>query len=188
MAKLVYTAIASLDGYISDEDGNFGWAAPDEEVHEFMNQLERSVGTQLYGRRMYETMAAWETNPGLAADAEVTAEFARLWQEDDKVVYSRSLDAPMTSRTAIEREFDADAVRQMKDSASKDLSIGGPDLAAQALEAGLVDECHLVIAPVVVGGGKRWLPDDFRIALELLDQRSFASGFVHLHYRVDWKG
>ena len=188
MAKLVYTAIASLDGYIEDEDGDFGWAAPDEEVHAFMNELERSVGTQLYGRRMYETMAAWETDAGLAAGSAVTAEFARLWQEDNKVVYSRSLDAPTTSRTVIEREFDPDSVRRMKESAAKDLSIAGPAIAAHALEAGLVDECHLVIAPVVVGGGKRWLPEGFRAQLELLDERRFASGFVHLHYRADGKG
>jgi dihydrofolate reductase len=185
MAKLVYTAIASLDGYIEDENGDFGWAAPDEEVHAFANELERSVGTQLYGRRMYETMAAWETEPALAASSDVTAEFARLWQEDDKVVYSRSLEEAITSRTRIEREFDPEAVEQMKSSATKDLSIGGPGLAAQALEAGLIDECHLITAPVVVGGGKRWLPDGLRTKLELLDERRFASGFVHLHYRLE---
>jgi dihydrofolate reductase len=187
MAKLIYSAIASLDGYVADEDGNFDWAAPDEEVHAFVNDLERPVGTYLYGRRMYEVMAVWET---LLRDDQppVMRDFAELWQAADKVVYSTTLQAASSARTRIERDFDPDEVRGMKASAERDMSVGGPELAAEALRAGLVDECHLFLTPVVVGGGKRSLPGNVRLQLELLDERRFGGGVVHLHYRVTSTG
>ena len=183
MADLIYGALASLDGYVEDEDGKFDWAEPDEEVHSFVNELERPVGTYLYGRRMYETMTVWETLP-LDEQPGYIRDYAELWRDTDKIVYSRTLDAPSTSRTRIERDFDADAVRRLKDEAERDLAVGGAELAAQALRAGLVDELHLLLAPVVVGGGKRALPDDVRLPLELVGERRFDSGFAHPHYRT----
>ena len=185
MAKLIYTAIASLDGYIEDESGKFDWAAPDEEVHTFVNDLERPVGTYLYGRRMYETMMGWETDPTLVEHSPVTRDFAHIWQSADKVVYSKTLEAATTARTRIERDFDPAAVRQMKASADRDIAVGGPGLAYPAFQAGLVDECHLFIVPVVVGGGKPALPRGVRLTLDLLDVRHFANGTVHLRYHVD---
>ncbi len=173
MAKLIYSVIASLDGYVADEDGNFDWAAPDEEVHAFINDLDRPVGTYLYGRRMYETMAGWETDPTLADQSPPMRDFAEIWQAADKIVYSRTLQAVSTARTRIERDFDPEAVRQTKALAGRDLIVGGPELAARAFEAGLVDECHLFVAPVVVGGGKRSLPDNVRLELELLGRTPF---------------
>jgi dihydrofolate reductase len=184
MTKLTYTAITSLDGYIEDEHGKFDWAVPDEEVHAYVNDLERSIGTYLYGRRMYEVMTGWETDPTLAEQSPVMREFAELWQAADKVVYSKTLGAASTARTRIERDFDPDAVRQMKASAVRDITVGGPGLAAHAFRAGLVDECHLFVTPIVVGGGKRSLPDHVRLELELLDERRFGNGMVHLNYRV----
>jgi dihydrofolate reductase len=184
VAKLVYSAIASLDGYIEDESGDFGWAAPDEEVHAFINDLQRPIGTHLYGRRMYETMAGWETDPTLADQSPLMRDFAAPWQAADKIVYSRTLEAAPTARTRIERKFDPEAVRQIKASAGRDMLIGGPTLAAQAFGAGLVDECHLFVVPVVVGGGKRSLPSDVRLELELLDERRFGGGMVYLRYRT----
>jgi dihydrofolate reductase len=184
MAKLIYSAISSLDGYVADEDGSFDWAAPDEEVHGFINDLERSIGTYLYGRRMYETMAGWETDPSLAAGSEPMRDYAQIWQAAEKIVYSRSLENASTARTRIEREFDPDAVQAMKDAAGADLSVGGPELAAAAFRAGLVDECHLFLTPIIVGGGKRSLPADIRLELELLGEDRFAGGVVHLHHRV----
>jgi len=184
MAKLIYTAITSLDGYIEDTDGRFDWAEPDEEVHAFVNDLERPVGTYLYGRRMYEMMAGWETDPDLATQSPFMADFAQIWQAAEKVVYSTTLATVATGRTRIERTFDPDAVRQMKVSASRDLAVGGHDLATHAFTAGLVDECHLFLTPVVVGGGKRSLPDGVRLELELLDERRFGNGTVFLHYRA----
>ena len=183
MADLIYAALASLDGYIEDQDGKFDWAEPDEEVHSFVNELERPVGTYLYGRRIYETMAVWETMP-LDEQPGYIRDYAELWRDSDKIVYSRTLDGPSTSRTRIERDFDADAVRRLKDEAERDLAVGGAELAAQALRAGLVDELHLLLAPVLVGGGKLALPDDVRLPLELVGERRFDSGFVHLHYRT----
>jgi dihydrofolate reductase len=183
MAKLIYSAITSLDGYIADEDGNFDWAAPDREVHTFVNDLERPVGTYLYGRRMYEVMASWE-NITLAGQPPFTQDFAQIWQAADKIVYSRTLETASTARTRIERDFDPEAVRQMKATAGRDLTVGGPDLAAQALKAGLVDECHLFLAPVIVGGGRPSLPSNLRLELELLDERRFGNGMVHLRYRT----
>jgi dihydrofolate reductase len=183
VAKLIYTAIASLDGYIADEDGRFDWAVPDEEVHGFINDLERSVGTYLYGRRMYEVMTGWETM-ALADQSPFMRDFAQIWRAADKIVYSTTLATVSTARTRIERAFDPEAVRQLKASLARDLAVGGPDLAAHAFEAGLVDECHVFVAPIVVGGGTRSFPDDVRVRLELADERRFGSGMVHLRYRT----
>lgn len=184
MAQLSYVAITSLDGYIEDTDGKFDWAAPSEEVHAFVNDLARTTGTFLYGRRMYETMAPWETDPSFGAHPGVEADFARIWQATDKVVYSTTLSAVSTGRTTLERRFDVDAVRALKASAERDLMIGGANIAAVAFRAGLVDECHLFLTPIAVGGGKPALPDQVRLDLELLDHRRFANGTVHVHYRV----
>ncbi len=183
MAKLIYSAIASLDGYVEDEHGEFGWARPDDEVHAFVNELERRIGTYLYGRRMYEVMAPWEDPPDLVDQQRPVRDFARLWQATEKVVYSTTLDAPATARTRISPSFDPEAVRRLKATGSRDLSVGGPELAAQAIAAGLVDELHVFLVPVVVGGGKRALPDGVRLGLELLDTRRFTSGVVYLRYR-----
>ena len=183
MAKLIYSAITSLDGYVADEDGNFRWAEPDEEVHSFVNDLERPVGTYLYGRRMYETMLAWETM-SLDDQPAVVRDFAAIWQAADKIVYSRTLEAASSARTRIERDFDPEAVRQLKAAPGPDLTVGGPELAAQAIKAGLVDEYHLFVAPVVVGAGNQALPTNVRLKLELLDERRFGNGMVHLHYRT----
>ena len=182
MARLIYNAIASLDGFIEDADGKFGWAAPDDEVHRFVNELERPVGTYLLGRRMYETLSFWEDPPNLADLPPTEQEFAEIWKGADKVVYSRTLEAPSTARTRIERNFDLEPVRQLKETASSDLSVGGPELAAHAIEAGLVDEFELLLVPVVVGDGKRALPN-VRWDLELLDERRFGNGTVFLRYR-----
>ena len=184
MAKLVYLEIVSLDGYIADEQGNFDWAAPDDEVHAFVNDLIRPVGTYLYGRRMYDVMTAWETMDSLPDQPPCITDFARIWQAADKVVYSRTLETVPTARTRIEREFDPDAVRQMKAAATRDLAVGGPHLAASAIEAGLVDDYHLFLAPVIVGGGNRALPDHVKTALELVDERRFGNGMVYLRYRA----
>jgi dihydrofolate reductase len=190
MAKLTYTAITSLDGYIEDEDGKFDWAVPDPEVHTFVNDLERSVGTYLYGRRMYDTMAAWQTvglepagtSRAQAAPPPEELDFAEVWRAADKVVYSRTLDTVSTPRTRLEREFDPEAVSRLKDAADHDLSVSGPGLAQHAFAAGLVDEVHLFVFPVVVGGGKPGLPRGVRVALELLDERKFRNGVVHMRY------
>jgi dihydrofolate reductase len=184
LVKLIYSAIASLDGYVADEDGNFDWAEPDDEVHRFINDLERPVGTYLYGRRLYETMVGWETDDSLAAHSELMRDFARIWQAADKVVYSKTLERASTRRTRIERRFDPESVRRMKASAGSDIIVGGPSLAAHAFKAGLVDECHLFVAPIVVGGGKQSLPEDVRLELELLEERRFGNGMVHLRYRA----
>ena len=180
MANLIYAAIASLDGYVEDEQGTFDWAAPDEEVHAFVNDLERPIGTYLYGRRMYETMVYWETDDD---DAPVTRDYAEIWRAAEKVVYSRTLQTVSSERTRIERDFDTAAIKQLKESERSDISIGGAELAGHAIAEGLVDECHLLLVPVVVGGGKRALPAGVHAELELLDERRFRSGVVHLHYR-----
>ena len=184
MAKLIYSSMRSLDGYVADEDGNFDWAVPDEEVHTFINDLERPVGTYLYGRRMYEVMVVWETALTRADQPPFVRDFAEIWQAADKIVYSKTLERVSSARTRIERDFDPEAVRQMKASAGRDISVGGPDLAAQAIKAGLVDEWHLFVAPIAVGGGKQSLPNNVRLKLELLDERRFGNGVVHLHYRI----
>jgi len=184
VAKLIYAALLSVDGYIEDETGGFAWAEPSDDVHAFVNDLERSVGTYLYGRRMYETMVYWETGPSADESSEVGRDFADIWRAADKVVYSRTLAEASTPRTGLEREFVPDAVRRLKVSAASDISVGGAELAAQAFKADLVDECHLFLVPVVVGGGKRALPDGVSLGLELLDERRFADGTVFLRYRV----
>jgi dihydrofolate reductase len=181
MASLIYSAICSLDGYVEDEAGDFSWAAPDEEVHRFANELERPIGTHLYGRRMFETMRYWE---GDDHDHPVAAEFAAIWQGADHVVYSRTLEEVTTRRTRLEREFDPGAVRELKASAGRDISVGGAELAGQALLAGLVDEVQLIVVPALVGGGKAALPDGLRVGLTLLDERRFGNGTVFLRYRV----
>ena len=183
MARLIYSAITSLDGYVADEDGNFDWAAPDAEVHSFVNELERPVGTYLYGRRMYEVMLFWETVSTGAGQAPIMRDFAELWQAADKVVYSTTLEAESSARTRIERDFDPETVRQLKASAEQDITVGGPNLAAHAIRAGLVDEFQLFLTPVVVGGGLHWLPRGARVPLELVDEHRFAGGVVFLRYR-----
>jgi dihydrofolate reductase len=184
MAKLIYTTISSLDGYVADAEGNFEWSAPDEEVHRFVNDLERPIGTYLCGRRLYEVMRYWETAP--TGDGEPSAEqdYARIWQAADKIIYSTTLKSVAAARTRIERDFEPQAIEQMKAAAARDISVGGPTLAAQALKRGLVDECHFFLCPVVVGGGLAALPDGVRVSLELLDEDRFGNGTVHLHYRV----
>ena len=184
MAKLIYSAITSLDGYVADEDGRFDWAAPDEEVHRVVNDLERPIGAYLYGRRMYEVMVFWETAHTLADQPPYVQDFAEIWQAADKIVYAKTLETVSSARTRIEPVFDPEAVRQLKATAARDITVGGPTLAARALEAGLVDELHLFLSPVVVGGGKRSLPDNVHLKLELLDERRFGNGAVHLRYRV----
>jgi dihydrofolate reductase len=183
LAKLIYSAIASLDGYVEDSEGRFDWGRPDEEVHAFVNDLERPIGTYLYGRRMYETMVFWET---ASTEDEPAAfrDYAELWRASEKIVYSRTLQTAPSARTRIEREFDPDAVRRLKQSSEADVSVGGAELAGRAFGAGLVDECHLFLCPIAVGGGKRALADGVRAELELLGERRFGNGFVHLHYRV----
>ena len=192
VARLIYTMITSLDGYVEDEEGNFGWAEPDEDVVTVINDLERPVGTYLYGRRMYEMMAGWEnastyesgTGRVLADQPPSSRDFAAIWRAADKIVYSTTLGSVSSARTRLEREFDPEAVRQMKTGAGRDITVGGPELAAHAIRAGLVDECHLFVTPVVVGGGKRFLPASVRLKLDLLGERRFGSGVVHLHYRI----
>ena len=180
MAKLIYSAIASLDGYIEDEHGKFDWAAPGEEIHAFINDLERPVGTYLYGRRMYETMVFWET---VEDESPAIRDFAEIWRAADKIVYSQTLESVSSARTRIERDFDAEAVRQLKEAAEQDITVGGPALAAQAITAGLVDEYQLFFVPVLIGGGKRALPEGVRAELELLEEHRFASGVVFLRCR-----
>jgi dihydrofolate reductase len=192
MGRLVYTAITSLDGYVNDIDGRFDWSAPDPEVHQFVNDAERGVGTYLYGRRMYEVMRSWQdvgvdTTVAAGPDADrpdAVRDYARVWRAADKVVFSRTLDAVTTPRTRLERTFDPDGVRQLLAAADGDVSVGGPGLAAAALAAGLVDELGVFLSPVVVGGGTRWLPDAVRVELELVDEHRFGNGVVHLRYRV----
>jgi dihydrofolate reductase len=184
MAKLIYSAIASLDGYVEDERGNFGWAAPDDEVHAFVNDLERTVGTYLYGRRMYETMVYWETLSTGADQSAVARDFAQLWRAAEKIVYSRTLRTVSSERTRIERDFEPDAIRRLVEASGADLTVGGAELAGVAMRAGLIDECHLLLAPIIVGGGKRALPDGVLARLDLLDERRFESGVVHLRYGV----
>lgn len=184
MAHLIYSAISSLDGYIEDMDGKFDWAAPDEEVQRFINNLERTAGTYLFGRRMYETMMVWETDPNLAADSPLTQDFAQIWQAADKIVYSKTLETVSTRKTQLEQTFDPEAIRQLKASGKHDILIGGPELAAHAFRAGLIDECHLFLTPIIVGGGKPSLPDNVRLELELLDERRFGNGTVYLRYQA----
>jgi dihydrofolate reductase len=184
MGRLICTDIASLDGYINDEQGRFDWSAPDAEVHAFVNDLERPIGTYLYGRRLYEVMQYWETAHEQPDPDPIELDYARLWQAADKIVYSSTLAAPSSARTRIEKAFDPDAVRRLKETSDRDLTIGGATLAAHALRAGLVDEIRLLLSPVIVGGGTRALPDGVRLDLELTDQRRFGNGVVYVAYRV----
>jgi dihydrofolate reductase len=184
MAHLIYSSISSLDGYIEDVNGNFDWAAPDEEVHQFVNDLERPIGTYLFGRRMYETMLVWETDPSFTIDSSILRDYAEIWQAADKIVYSRALQSVFTRKTRLERVFDPEAIRRLKESTERDISIGGPELAGHAFQAGLIDECHLFLVPVIVGGGKRALPDNVRLNLGLLEERRFGSGVVFLRYQT----
>jgi len=185
MARLIYTAIASLDGYVADERGKFDWAAPDEEVHAFANDLERQVGTHLYGRRMYETMKVWDSDEILEGQPTVMSDYAEIWRAAEKIVYSRSLGKVETAQTKLERSFDPEAVRALKQAEEQDISIGGVELAAQALTAGLVDEVHLLLVPVVVGAGKPALQTDYQLALDLQEHRSFGNGTVYLRYDLE---
>jgi dihydrofolate reductase len=183
MPKLIYSAITSLDGYVEDSKGGFGWAAPDEDVHAFVNDLERPIGTYLYGRRMYDTMVFWETADG-REEPPVFRDYAEIWQAAEKIVYSRTLQAASSAKTRIEPDFSPGSIRELKSAAGADMTIGGAELAGQAIAAGLVDECQLFLNPVVVGGGKRALPDHVRADLELLNERRFKGGVVYLHYRL----
>ncbi|TMV43748.1 deaminase [Paenibacillus mesophilus] len=185
MAKLIYAANVSLDGYMEDEHGNIEWTTSDDEEFAFWTDFQRPIGTYLYGRRMYESMVYWETARAKPGDQpEVIREFAQIWRAAEKIVYSRTLQEVSSARTRIEREFDPDAIRRLKESLGADITIGGPELAGQAMSAGLIDECHLLLNPIVLGGGKQALPDNLRMRLELLGERRFRSGVVHLHYRV----
>jgi dihydrofolate reductase len=184
MAKLIYSAICSLDGFVADAEGNFDWAAPDDELHSFVNDLERPIGTHLYGRRMYETMRYWETPEASTDQPAVSRDYAEIWRNAEKIVFSRTLDHASSAKTHIEREFDPEAIRRLKEEAERDIGIGGPGLAGEAIRAGLVDEYHLFLNPIIVGGGNRALPSDAHIALELIDQRRFGSGVIHLHYQA----
>ena len=184
MAKLIFAAITSLDGYVADADGNFDWSMPSEEVHRFVNNLEAGIGTYLYGRRMYEVMRYWENASTGNGEQSAEQEYAKLWQHTDKIIYSRSLDEVSTASTRLEREFDPEVIRQMKADVTRDIAISGPTLAAEALRHRLVDECHLFLSPIVVGGGTPALPDNVWLQLALLDQRRFDNGVVYLHYRV----
>lgn len=184
MAKLIYSAITSLDGYVEDAEGKFDWAAPDQEVHAFVNDLERPVGTYLYGRRTYETMVFWETVRADADEPAVIRDFAKIWQAAEKIVFSRTLQTVSSARTRVEPDLDPDVIRRLKVTSQADIAIGGAELAGHALALGLIDECHLFLTPIVVGGGKRALPDGIRAQLELIDERRFQSGVVHLRYRL----
>lgn len=183
MARLIFSMTQSLDGYIADKAGRFDWSEPDEEVHAFVNDLLRGVGTFLFGRRMYEVMVVWETL-SLDDQPRPMADFAEIWRAADKVVYSTTLEAVSSARTRLERDFDPQAVRSMKAEADRDLEVAGPGLAAHAFRAGLIDEIHLFVVPVVVGGGTRALPDRVRLDLELVDERRFGNGTVYLRYRA----
>ena len=184
MAKLIYSVITSLDGYVADRDGNFDWAAPDEEVHTFVNALQRPIGTYLYGRRMNEVMVYWETAHTLEDQPGFVRDFTDIWQAADKIVYSKTLETLSSARTRIERDFEPEALRQLKAAAGRDITVAGPDLAAQAIRAGLVDEYQVFVTPIVVGGGKQFLPSDVRVRFELLDECRFGNGVVHLRYRT----
>ncbi len=185
MARLIYPINLSLDGYMEDERGSIEWSVSDDEVFAFWTDFQRPIGTYLYGRRMYESMVYWETASAKIGDQpEAMREFAHIWRGAEKIVYSRTLQAVSSARTRLEREFDPDAIRRLKASSEADITIGGPELAGQAMRAGLIDECHLLVNPIVLGGGKRALPDNLRMRLELLGERRFQCGIVHLHYRV----
>ena len=184
MANLIYVANMSLDGYTEDKDGKFDWTEPSDEVFKFVTEIVRTTRTHLYGRRMYETMMVWETDPNLAAESPLMRNFAEIWQAANKIVYSRTLKTVSTRKTQLEQTFDPEAIRQLKAASEHDILIGGPELAAHAFRAGLIDECHLFLVPILVGGGKSALPDNVRLELELLEERQIGNGTVFLHYRT----
>jgi dihydrofolate reductase len=184
VGRLVYTAITSLDGYIADESGSFDWSVPDEEVHGFVNDQERAFGTYLYGRRLYEVMAAWETLGTAPDEQREIRDYAGIWRAADKIVYSSTLRDVSSERTRIERRFDVDAVTRLKRESTSDLTIGGAELAGHALVAGLVDEVRLFVSPVIVGGGTRALPAGLRLDLRLLGERRFDNGVIYSAYGV----
>lgn len=184
MAQLIYSAIMSLDGYVEDADGKFDWSAPDDDVFRFINDLERPIGTYLYGRRMYETMTYWETADSLPGQSPIMLDFANIWQIAEKIVYSKTLAQASTPKTRIERDFNAESIQQLKVAATSDMAVGGSELAAQAIAAGLVDRCQLFLTPILVGAGKSGLPANVRTKLVLLDERRFRNGVVYLHYRI----
>lgn len=184
MADLIYVANISLDGFTEDRNGKFDWTEPGEEYFRFITDIVRGMRTHLYGRRMYETMMVWETDPKLAAESPLSRDFAEVWQAADKIVYSRTLEAISTRQTQLEPNFDPEAIRQLKRASEHDILIGGPELAAHAFRAGLIDECHLFLIPILVGGGKSALPDNIRLELELLEERRFGNGTVFLRYRT----
>jgi dihydrofolate reductase len=184
MAQLIYIANTSLDGYTEDRDGKFDWIAPGDEYYRFISNLVREAGTYLYGRRMYETMMVWETDPNLAAENPLRRDFAEIWQAANKIVYSRTLPAASTRKTQLEPDFDPEAIRQLKETVEQDILIGGAELAAHAFRSGLIDECHLFLIPIIVGGSKPALPNNIRLELELLEERRFGNGMVYLRYQV----
>jgi dihydrofolate reductase len=184
MAHLIYLTNTSLDGYTEDKDGKFDWTAPSEEYSRFITDLVRTARTLLYGRRMYETMRVWETDPNLAAESPLRRDFAEIWQAANKIVYSRTLETISTRKTQLVQTFDPSAIRQLKAVDEHDILIGGPELAAHAFRAGLIDECRLFLIPILVGGGKSALPDNVRLELELLAERRFRNGTVYLRYRT----
>ena len=184
MANLIYVANTSLDGYTEDKDGTFDWTEPSEEYFRFITNLVRATPTHLYGRRMYETMMVWETDPSLAAESPLRRDFAEIWQAANKIVYSRTLETISTRKTQLEQTFDPETIRQLKEAVEHDILIGGPELAAHAFRAGLIDECHLFVIPILVGGGKSALPDNLRLELELLEERRFHNGTVYFRYRT----
>lgn len=184
MARLIYSMLTSLDGYTEDERGDFSWSVPDEEVHAALNTLASSVGTYLYGRKMYETMVYWETAHTLPDQHAVALEFAQHWRSTDKIVFSRTFAEPQSARTRVEREFEPEAIRLLKRESERDLAVAGPELATQAIRAGLVDELQLIVCPVIVGGGKRFFPDGAHLDLELLEERRFSSGVLIARYAI----
>ena len=184
MAKLIYDAVTSLDGYVADESGNFEWAELDEEVFAFINHRERQIGTYLFGRKMYETMAVWETPDVIPHLPAAALEFVPIWQAAEKIVYSGTLQTVSAAKTRLERNFEAEVVRDLKARATRDIAVGGPTLAAHAIRAGIVDEYHLLIAPIIAGGGNPYLPGKVRVELKLLDERRFDNGLVHVRYRA----
>jgi dihydrofolate reductase len=184
MANLIYVANTSLDGYTEDKDGKFDWTEPSEEYFRFITNLVRAMSTHLYGRRMYESMMVWETDPHLAAESPLRRDFAEVWQAANKIVYSKTLETISTRKTQLERTFDPEAIRQLKEAVEHDILIGGPELAAHAFRAGLIDECHLFLIPILVGGGKSALPDNVRLELGLLEERRFSNGTVYLRYQA----
>jgi dihydrofolate reductase len=189
MGKLIYLITTSLDGYATDKDGNFDWAAPSEEVHAFVNDKLRNVGTILMGRNLYETMKVWEDIPTegvggiMDGPSQAMNEYAKIWHNANKVVYSTSLSEVTIANTTIEQSFDLARIQEMVAESDKDFDIGGPQLAAEAIKAGIIDEYHQIIAPVMIGGGTHWLPKEVKAELQLVDVQKFENGFVHLKYR-----